>query len=69
MKAIDFNELPAAARKAVLAQTGRKRASARKTFTVEHERRYALRVLALVSDLSQAERARVLARATKANKA
>jgi len=64
---ISINDLPPDARRKVLKAAGKKRRSANKTFTVEHERRYALRVLALISDLSQGERARVLARATKVN--
>lgn len=40
----------------------------KKTFTAEHERRYALRVLALISDLKQTERDRVLRKAIAKNK-
>ncbi len=39
----------------------------RPRFTAEHERRYAMRALALVAELSQAERGRVLRRALKIN--
>lgn len=39
----------------------------RQRFTAEHERRHALLVLALVAELSQVERGRVLRRALKIN--
>jgi len=66
-KPLTINDLEPEVRKKVLAAAGKTRRSPNKTFTVEHERRYALRVLAEISDLSQSERARVLARATKVN--
>lgn len=37
------------------------------TFTAEHERRHALKVLALIADLTQAQRGRVLRRAARIN--
>lgn len=68
-KALALSDLPADVRRKALAAAGKKRKPAERTFTVEHERRYALRVLAVISELTQQQRARVLARAEKANRA
>jgi len=68
MPSLSVADLPPDLKKKVRAATGRARLSSRaRTFTIEHERRWALRVLALVSGLTQDQRRRVLARAAKAN--
>ena len=38
-----------------------------KTFTAQHERRYAIKVLNVISELKQSERCRVLKRASSMN--
>ncbi len=60
---IKIDDLPAEVRKKLGVQKQKT-----KTFTAEHERRYALRVLALISDLKQSERDRVLRKAIAKNK-
>jgi hypothetical protein len=64
-KGVPFDELPAAVRAQLKAEARAPKAS--RSFTVERERQRAIELLAVVSDLSQSERGRVLRRALKLN--
>jgi hypothetical protein len=64
---LSLEELTPEQRAAVRQATGRKRLPARRTFTADLERRYALRILAPISELTQDQRRRVLRRASKVN--
>lgn len=65
MPDLKLSDLTPELRVKVRERTGRKRMP----FTAEHERRWAIRVLAVIADLSQSERHRVLRRATGINNA
>jgi len=67
MKGLPLDELPPEARRRLLAQHGRKRAPRRSTFSKDRARTYAIRVLAVVADLSPNERSRVLGMAGRMN--
>jgi len=67
MTTLGIKDLPPDARRKLLATLGRTRTPASRSFTAEHERRFALRVCELISELSQDQRRRVLARALKVN--
>jgi len=64
---VGIKDLPREAQLKLLATLGRTRAPSQRSFTAEHERRFALRVCALVAELSQDQRRRVLSRALKVN--
>lgn len=65
--AIPLAELPPAARKAFLKHQGRKHAPRRTTFPKDRARTWAIRVLAIVADLTPDQRARVLQLAARMN--
>lgn len=65
--AVALSDLSPEARAAVRRQLGRSRLAAPRKFTREHERRYSLRILAEIAELSQTERRRVLRHALKVN--
>ena len=64
---ISIHDLPPEARKAVNATLGRTRSPARRTFTADRERTFALRALAVLAELTQDQRRRVSHRALKVN--
>lgn len=64
-----LTDLPPEVQKAVRQRTGKQRLTRTREFTAEHERRHALRVCALIADLTQDQRARVLRRAQRVNDA
>jgi hypothetical protein len=64
---LDLKDLNPDQRAAVRRQLGKKRLPGARSFTVDLERRHALRVLALISDLTQEQRGRVLRRALRIN--
>lgn len=64
---VKFDDLPPNAKAAALKASGRSRRPASRRFTAEQERRYALRVLAVIAELAQADRRRVLKRALLVN--
>lgn len=64
---IDADELPAAVR-AQLRKTGQlPRRSPRRSMTADQVRTHALRIMAVIADLSPAERRRVLRKAAEVN--
>jgi hypothetical protein len=65
--AIPLEDLPPAAKKALLQQQGRKRAPRRNTFPKDRARTFAIRMLAAAAELTPSERARVLAIAVRMN--
>lgn len=61
MATLDLSDLPPEARRRALASVGRKRAPRdASAFTKNRARSYAIRVLAVVADLTPVERERVL---------
>ena len=64
---IRLEDLTPEQRASVRRQTGRKRLAGARAFTVDLERRHALRALAILAELTQDQRARVLRRALRAN--
>ena len=62
-KGVPVDQLPAEIR----AQLGLGRAPRQQRFSVEQERRHAIRVLAVIADIDQGQRARVLRRAVRMN--
>jgi len=64
---LTLDDLPPDARRKLLEQHGRKRAPRRTSFSKDRVRTYAIRVLAVVADLSPSERSRVLAMAGQMN--
>lgn len=64
---LSLADLPPDARRKLLHQHGRKRAPRRSSFSKDRVRTYAIRVLAVVADLSPSGRSRVLAMAGRMN--
>lgn len=64
---LSLNELPLAARRKALEQAGRKRGPRRSQFPKDRARTYAIRVLAVVAELTPAARGRVLRIAQQMN--
>lgn len=64
-----LSDLSPEVQRAITQRTGNKRLTRVREFTAEHERQHALRVCALIADLTQDQRARVLRRAQKINEA
>lgn len=65
---IPFDQLPPEARKRALAGAGRKRAPRKGTFSKDRARTFAIRALAAMAELSQSQRDRCLALASKMNR-
>lgn len=66
---VNLSDLPPDVQRTIRQRTGKTRLTRVRDFTAEHERRHALRVCALIADLTQDQRARVLRRAQKINEA